>query len=137
MSYFLLYLILVLDNVNAGIIPLLVIIPIFIVVIIIIYSCVWTESNEDWSFFGKKITKLLKYLVPVWIFLFLLAIFLPTTKQAATIYLLPQIASNKSMQQLPSKTAELLLGEVKKEIASLNTDNVINSAVKTINKKTR
>ena len=51
----------------------------------------------------------------------LMAIFCPNTRQAAAIYLLPKIANNKSMQKLPSQTANLLLLEVKKDMDSLSS----------------
>lgn len=38
--------------------------------------------------------------------------FIPTTKQAAAIYLLPKIANNEQVKQMPDKAAQLLNGKL-------------------------
>lgn len=128
MSYFLLYLILILDNISHSLYVILPMLTIAIFIFIIAFIATFNADEHDAEdvetkihFFAKKI---LNIMVPFLIICIFLVTFLPTTKQAATIYLLPKIASNKNMQQLPSKTAELLLLEVKKEIASLNVNNI-------------
>jgi len=91
----------------------------------IVADCCEIENTRELLYkFLKKIYKIVSVFL---IFLIIFLTFCPSTKQAATIYLLPKITSNKSMQQLPSKTAQLLLTEVKKEINTLN--NVVPSNI--------
>lgn len=119
MSYFLLYIILMLDTWCAASISLVVICIMILIVDIIGWLIILDDTCVSENV-KKSIKKVGKIAFITFIISFVFATFCPTTKQAATIYLLPKLASNKSMQQLPSKTAELLLKEVKKEINTLN-----------------
>lgn len=128
MSYFAVYFILILDNIKEAL-PPIIIISILMFGVAVFLFCAGSAAIEDCCNDKNKdkyknlvaglVNKIFKIGLPVFFISVFLAIFCPTTKQAATIYLLPKIASNKSMQQLPSQTANLLLLEVKKEIASL------------------
>jgi len=123
MNYFLVYLILMLDTWKAAFIALIIICSIILIIVIITWFMsddgVYASESEKES--DKILTKKIGKIAFITLIIsFVFVIFCPTTKQVATIYLLPKITSNKSMQELPSKTAELLLIEVKKEINTIN-----------------
>lgn len=67
--------------------------------------------------------KILKGYCPVLAVVFMfIAIFLPSTKQAAIIYVLPKIANNEQVQQIPQKLLDVAnkqldewIGDFKKE----------------------
>jgi F0F1-type ATP synthase assembly protein I len=125
------YLILMLDNINnmlhiitGGCTFLLIVIGSTTIILIIYYFSDATEAQKNTISLVLK--KTFKVFIPIYLLFIFILTFCPTTKQAATIYLLPKIANNKSLQELPSKTAEMLLLEVKKEIRSIDglTDTV-------------
>lgn len=116
MSYFSVYLILILDNISMT----LTVIAIILSVMLIIALVILLSAYEDGGIGEFPIKNTTKIFIPLYLLITLTAIFCPNTKQAATIYLLPKIANNKSMQKLPSRAANLLLLEVKKEMDSLN-----------------
>ena len=48
--------------------------------------------------------------------------FIPTTKEVAAIYLIPKIANNKNVQQIPYNTARLLNEKLKEWVADMLED---------------
>ena len=126
MNYFLIYLILMLDHWVGAFVLICIICSIILLIDIFGWILMHAEdigsysSNSEIKSNNTLIKKIFKITFIVFIISFVFVIFCPTTKQVATIYLLPKITSNKSMQELPSKTAELLLIEVKKEINTIN-----------------
>jgi len=50
---------------------------------------------------------LLIALTPICLFSWLAIAFLPTTKQACAIYVIPRIVNNKEVQELPEKVVDL------------------------------
>jgi len=126
MNYFLIYLILMLDHWVGAFVLICIICSIILLIDIFGWILMHAEdigsysSNSEIKSNNTLIKKIFKITFIVFIISFIFAILCPNTKQAATIYLLPKITSNKNMQQLPSKTAQLLLMEVKKEINTIN-----------------
>jgi hypothetical protein len=53
-----------------------------------------------------------KISIPIFILGLLGVTLVPTSKQAAAIYLLPKIANNEQVQQIPGKTMDLLNGKL-------------------------
>jgi len=66
-----------------------------------------SKDYEDEAKSMIKIGKWLKRLLPVGILFVLLAILIPTTKQACIIYVLPKIANNEQIQQIPQKLLDI------------------------------
>ncbi len=113
MSHWLVYWVLMLDGVNK---ILGISITMFFVMIIIAGICAMIGNCDHVPSLIKFSKALLKIFVPL-IFLFLILFALiPTTKQMAAIYLIPQIASNKDIKQLPPKLSKLALEYVNKEL---------------------
>jgi len=48
-----------------------------------------------------------RYCPPLAVIFILLAVFVPNTKQACTIYVVPKIINNEQVQQIPDKLLEL------------------------------
>lgn len=63
------------------------------------------EHNEDFKKIGVK---LIKYVLPAWIFFVMCVLFIPTTKEYAAIYMIPKIANNEHVQNIPDKAANVL-----------------------------
>lgn len=117
MNYFTVYLILILDNISMTLTVIAIILSAMLIAALIILLAAYYVGDDICEF---PIKNTIKIFISIYLLIVLMAIFCPNTRQAATIYLLPKIANNKSMQKLPSQTANLLLLEVKKEMDSLN-----------------
>lgn len=113
MSHWLVYWILTLDHIRAS---LGISIVLFFVMILMAGFCAMIGSCDNVPNLVKFSMKLLKIFVPL-VFLFsILFVLMPTTKQMAAIYLIPKIASNKDIRQLPPKLSKLALEYVNKEL---------------------
>lgn len=64
------------------------------------------EYDKNMSVFLLKVFK--RFILPVVIFCGLIAIFMPSSRTIAAMYLIPKITENKAMQQIPDKAAILL-----------------------------
>lgn len=118
----LIYFILILDNIDT----FFTILEIMLILLMIILTMAAIGRYNDDDHDKSLIYYLGKYLkIPIIYFLIFLTIsvFMPTTKQAAAIYLLPQIIKDKNIQKLPPNLAKLLNEAVKKEILNLTTIN--------------
>lgn len=71
-----------------------------------------TEPSEYFIKIKKTVLEVSKKGLILFIILFCFAfpatVFLPTTKQACVIYLLPQIANNENMQKIPNNISDLM-----------------------------
>lgn len=77
--------------------------------------------NHD---FGDDITlmkKILKISTPIVLFFTLLALFVPSSKEAAAIYLIPKIANNEQVQQLPENAMKVLNLKLQEWIKGMET----------------
>ena len=59
------------------------------------------EEGHKWA------RKFLKYLVPIFVLSLLSAIFIPNTKQAATIFLVPKVLNNEKVQDIGQNGLDL------------------------------
>lgn len=58
-----------------------------------------TGSNADEMYEHKVVKSILKWLIPVWLFCLILAMFIPNSKQMAMIYVVPQITESQVVKQ--------------------------------------
>lgn len=74
--------------------------------------------DEDDEHAGKKRTKrLIRSIVGAMCISGFIALFVPTTKEAAVIYLLPKIANNEQVQKIPENFVKVLNGKMEEWIA--------------------
>ncbi len=115
MSHWLVYWVLMLDNISVGLGVVLATVAIYLFYLYCLDDDIYDKAENNYIKNPK--TKKLKKLM--WLLLFfIIAIvsFAPSTKQMAAIYLIPQIVSNKSIKQLPPKLSKLALEYVNKEL---------------------
>lgn len=113
-----LYFILILDSVGVGLFILLCCLLIAVLIIGVGYAEELFSSDES----ELKAKRTFKCCIGGAFFCLFLLVALPSTKQAAIMYVLPKIAANEDVQQLPAelvqlarkKVAELLKEEEKK-----------------------
>ncbi|KKN70278.1 hypothetical protein LCGC14_0433040 [marine sediment metagenome] len=113
MSHWLVYWVLMLDNIR---IVLGVLMNISIFIILMAGICSLIGNVEATSKLIKFSKTLLKIFAPAFFLLLILLGLTPSTKQMAAIYLIPKIASNKDIQQLPPKLSKLALQYVNQEL---------------------
>lgn len=99
---FQMYLLLMLDSVCA----VTVIITIVLAFITFVFGAmlVACDVNEEEQKYARKF---LKYLVPVFVLSLLSAVFIPNTKQAATIFLVPKVLNNEKVQDIGQNSLDL------------------------------
>lgn len=115
MNWFVIYLFLKLDN----LVGLFAIITFFTGVIIIVYGVaypLWLADIHDsqkeqarknrHAFYSKYFYK--KTAILIFFVSLFFAVFTPTTKEFAVIYLLPKIVNNTKVQQMPNKALAVL-----------------------------
>lgn len=99
---FQMYLLLMLDSVCV-VTAIITIVLAFITFIIGVMSVANDVNEED----QKYARKFLKYLVPVFMLSLSAAVFIPNTKQAATIFLLPKVLNNEKVQDIGQNGLDL------------------------------
>lgn len=99
---FQMYLLLMLDSICV-VTAIITIVLAFITFIIGVMSVANDVNEED----RESARKLLKYLVPVFLLSLLLAVFIPNTKQAATIFLVPKVLNNEKVQDIGQNGLDL------------------------------
>lgn len=99
---FQMYLLLMLDSICA-VTTIITIVLAFITFMIGIMSVAGDVNEED----HKCARKLLKYLVPIFVLSLLSAVFIPNTKQAATIFLVPKVLNNEKVQDIGQNGLDL------------------------------
>lgn len=120
MSPWLVYWILMLDNISMGIWLVFYITIIFsIIYFLYISSKINDEIEKNCPPLIKIRNKTLKICSVILSVAFVMGTLLPDTKQMAAIYLIPKIASNQDIQQLPPKLSKLALEFVNKELDSI------------------
>ena len=62
------------------------------------------DVNEEEQKYARKF---LKYLVPIFVLSLLSAVFIPNTKQAATIFLVPKVLNNEKVQDIGQNGLDL------------------------------
>ena len=68
------------------------------------------DEHDDVLYFFRKWP--IKLAALAWPVLLLLCCLIPSTKEAAAIYLIPKIANNEQVQQVPDKAMQLLQGKL-------------------------
>ena len=78
----------------------------FFAILALVYALVRSDDGEDWNnikyFFWRLVTCAICGLV-----LGISSCFIPTTKEICAIKVIPMVAQNKDMQEIPGKAAEL------------------------------
>ena len=118
MSHWLVYWVLMLDNIQIafGLILFFSIIGFIISLVtfgILISDAYDEEDEKPFRSLRRKIIKPLSIIIVLSSFIL---IFMPSTEQLAAIYLIPKIVSNQSIKQLPPKLSKLALEYVNKEL---------------------
>ena len=99
---FQMYLLLMLDGICI-ITAIMTIVSALITFIIGVMS-VASDVNEEEQKYARKF---LKYLVPIFVLSLLLSVFIPNTKQAATIFLVPKVLNNEKVQDIGQNGLDL------------------------------
>lgn len=99
---FQMYLLLMLDSICV-VTAIITIVLAFITFIFGVMSVAGDVNEED----QKYARKLLKYLVPIFVLSLLSAVFIPNTKQAATIFLVPKVLNNEKVQDIGQNGLDL------------------------------
>lgn len=103
MSHGLVYWVTRLDSLaSAG---LFLVIPSTLVMIIVITGFAINEWGEDME---KQAKKAFKVALTTLMISAIITVFIPTTKEAAAIYLIPKIANNEDVQKMPDNVAKIL-----------------------------
>jgi hypothetical protein len=76
------------------------------------------SDEEEWKPFKRFIKRSLGFAVFGAISM-IFNTFIPTTKEAAAIYLIPRITANEDVQQIPANAAKLLNGKLQEWIDDL------------------
>jgi uncharacterized membrane protein len=74
------------------------------------------DKNTHWGWYKKWLISL-SFLI---IALSLLVTFIPTTKEAAAIYLIPKIANNEQVQKLPDNAMKFLNGKLEEWVSEFD-----------------
>lgn len=99
---FQMYLLLMLDGICV-VTAIITIVLAFITFIIGVMSVASDVNEED----QKCARKFLKYLVPVFMLSLSASVFIPNTKQAATIFLVPKVLNNEKVQDIGQNGLDL------------------------------
>ena len=81
--------------------------------IVLFISLADDEDTNAWPIALKAA----KIIVPIVAVFFILKTFIPTTKEAAAIYIIPKISNNESVQEIPKIVAKLMDAKLQKWIA--------------------
>ena len=146
MTYFQAYLLTRLDSFQhlLGAIQVVAGILIFVNIVAQIICLVWIYEEEEEeeeeknkaSIFCKKVSSYFKITIPLFIVILVIKSLIPTTKEAAFIYVAPAIVNNQDIQKTIKKLPELsglgleYLGEVLKEEIKEAKGEVINEVKK-------
>lgn len=98
----LIYLLQVVDNLQAMVVVLTVLLGIGI----LFYSIFTAMEMEDET--TEKYKKAMKKWGPVFVLFLLLSVLVPNSKTLGAMYLLPKIANSEQVNQLPEKTLKIL-----------------------------
>ena len=99
------YLFAILPNINNGICALLVVLS-FLVTLLSIALIVFIDDRDCDNY--KIFIKWSKWLYPIFAFIFLLNIFIPSQKQLAFIIAAPYIVENQQLQEAGKNSAEII-----------------------------
>ena len=91
-------------------IVMLLIIGTLAMIVLFIISLDETEKEAIKAF--KAVKKVYFYLWVLVLVISSIRMFVPTTNQMVAIYMIPQIAKNKDIQEIPSKATEFLNGKL-------------------------
>lgn len=114
MSGFLLYLILLLDNLSVFLTTFAVILSVSFVISVVFYlihflmALAEDELDDFYECYNKLYFKVCVILVIGLIIFWLLYIFVPDTKQAVIIYVLPKLAENENIKDIGNLSIDLL-----------------------------
>lgn len=114
MSGFLLYLILLLDNLSVFLTTFAVILSVSFVISVVFYlihflmALAEDELDDFYECYNKLYFKVCVILVIELIIFWLLYIFVPDTKQAVIIYVLPKLAENENIKDIGNLSIDLL-----------------------------
>lgn len=114
---FLIYLLSVVDNLlDAS--NILIALSIVAIVVSMGLTCGGKVNEEEWAIDGAK--RIRRISIPVLIVAFLVAVFVPSSKTLAAMYLVPKIVNNEKVQDITGKAAnvfELKLDEWIKDLS--------------------
>ncbi len=85
-----------------------------------LFEDMWERDDDNKE--KKKTVKTIKRLVAVAISGLLVCVIIPSTKEAAVIYLLPKIANNEQVQKVPENFVKLLNTKMEAWIADFEKD---------------
>lgn len=85
-----------------------------------LFEDMWERDDDNKE--KKKTVKTIKRLVAVAISGLLVCVIIPSTKEAAVIYLLPKIANNEQVQKVPENFVNLLNTKMEAWIADFEKD---------------
>jgi hypothetical protein len=109
MSHLFVYLILILDVIKGF----------FSAIAVAGFSLILFDSYKEGSGSMNELIKNVKKFAWVPILSFLIFTFLPSTKQAVIIYIIPKITENRSIQDLPKKLIKVIDKYLDEEIKEL------------------
>ena len=78
------------------------------------------EDDDDSK---KLVSKIVKRVLPFFIFFLLGAILIPTTKEYAAIYLIPKVVNNEEVQKIPDAALKLFNLKLQQWIGDMTKDN--------------
>ena len=94
-------------------------------IIAVIAACItygfWKiEDDSEAEIIHKMTRKTIKIILPIWIIMLAGSLFIPTTKEAVAIYMIPKIAANEDVAKIPPKLAEFARKQLEEWIDDLN-----------------
>ena len=108
MSAWIVYFVMILDNVCnwVGVLGPLSLISSLGVLAFYYFASYFGSEDPEAVRLKTVLGSVIKWLIPFTACVAILSIFLPTTKQACAIYVIPKIANNEQVQQIPDKVLE-------------------------------
>jgi MFS superfamily sulfate permease-like transporter len=93
----------------------------FMFVTAIFWGCayIFEERMVGWC---KKHKLFIRGYIVVFLVTTVLAVLMPSTKEAAAIYLIPKIVNNEDVQELPGKLGQLVHGKLDEWLDDLTKD---------------
>lgn len=113
---FLIYLVGMVDNVIGVLISFSLLIVIYLGIVTVGGLTDGYDANELKEYFKKYSTK---KMIIILLILMCLIIFIPNSKTISAMYLIPKIAENKEVKEIPEKALKLLNGKLDKWISNI------------------
>ena len=122
MNMWIMYLVLILDNIQLSAEIIFIVFLILIALFIILIGFYKIEefgddNSEKIKYFAKNSYRL----IIISAILLVIMCFVPTTKQAAAIYFVPKVIANKQVRKMPDKLVTLANAWMDEQIKSIKT----------------